>query len=139
MQNAAAIDEQRRRAALIGFDPETAPASLAELDAYYDRIRPSLYACQEAKEALRMLSHPPVPDGNRVLKLALPPVNALAFATLPGWARRMYGRPGSPVTDIVATTGLRAVRLAFGRQRLFLAAMRAVHRAEWAGENLKAR
>jgi uncharacterized protein (DUF2236 family) len=135
----AFVDEQRRRAPLIGFDPETAPASMAELAAYYERIRPSLYACEEAKAALRLLFHPPVPDGNRVLKLGLPPVNALAFATLPSWARRMYGRSGSPVTDIAATTGLRAVRLALGRQRLFLGAMRAVHRAEWAGENTEAR
>ena len=130
----AFVDEQRRRAGLIGLDPGTAPSSMAELDAYYIQIRPSLYACDEAKESLRLLSHPPVPEGNRALKLALPPFNALAFATLPGWARRMYGWPGGPLTDLAATAGLRAARLAFGRQRLFLAAMRAVHRAEWAGE-----
>jgi phosphoenolpyruvate-protein kinase (PTS system EI component) len=51
----------------------------------------------------------------------------------------MYGWSGGPVTDIAATAGLRAVRLAFGRRRLFLGAMRAVHRAEWAGENIEAR
>ena len=107
---------------------------MAELDAYYEQIRPGLYACDEAKETLRLLFHPPVPEGNRVLKLALPPVNALAFSTLPGWARRMYGRPGGPLTDMAATAGLRAASLAFGQQRLFLAGMRAVHRAEWAGE-----
>lgn len=130
----AFVDEQRRHAGLIGFDPGTAPASMAELDAYYEQTRPSLYACDEAKEALRLLMRPPVPEGNRTLKLALPPFNALAFSTLPGWARRMYGRSGGPLTDIAATAGLRAARLAFGQQRLFLAAMRAVHRAEWAGE-----
>ena len=107
---------------------------MAELDAYYEQIRPGLYACDEAKETLRLLFHPPVPEGNRVLKLALPPVNALAFSTLPGWARRMYGRSGGPLTDMAATAGLRAASLAFGQQRLFLAGMRAVHRAEWAGE-----
>jgi uncharacterized protein (DUF2236 family) len=130
----AFVDEQRRRAGLIGLDPVAAPASMAELDAYYERIRPRLHACDEAKEALRLLFHPPVPEGNRALKVAMPPFNALAFATLPGWARRMYGRPGGPLTDLAATAGLRAARLAFGRQTLFLAAMRAVHRAEWAGE-----
>jgi uncharacterized protein (DUF2236 family) len=129
------VDEQRRRAGLIGLDPATAPASMAELDAYYEQIRPRLHAGDEAKEALRLLFHPPVPEGNRALKVAMPPFNALAFATLPGWARRMYGGPGGPLTDMAATAGLRATRLAFGRQKLFLAAMRAVHRAEWAGEN----
>jgi uncharacterized protein (DUF2236 family) len=134
----AFVDEQRRRAGLIGLDPATAPASMAELDAYYEQIRPRLHACDEAKESLRLLFRPPVPAGNRALKVAMPPFNALAFATLPGWARRMYGGPGGPLTDIAATAGLRAARLAFGRQTLFLATMRAVHRAEWAGENKQA-
>ena len=130
----AFVGEQRRRAGLIGLDPAAAPASMAELGAYFEQIRPELHACDEAKEALRLLFHPPVPEGNRTLKVAMPPFNALAFATLPGWARQMYGRSGGPLTDMAATAGLQAARLAFGQQKLFLAAMRAVHRAEWAGE-----
>ena len=74
-----------------------------------------------------------MPDGNRVLKLGLPPVSALAFSTLPRWARRMYGRPSGPLSDMAATVGLRATRLAFRQQRLFLGTMRAIHRAESAG------
>jgi hypothetical protein len=61
-------------------------------------------------------------------------VSALAFSTLPCWARGMYGRPGGPLSDATATAGLLAARLMFSRQRLFSAAMRAVHRAESAGE-----
>ena len=128
------MDEQRASAELIGVDRGAAPASMAELGAYYEEIRPGLYACEEAKEALRLTFHPPVPDGNRVLKLGLPPVSALAFSTLPRWARRMYGRPSGPLSDVAATAGLRATRLAFSQQRLFLGAMRAIHRAETAGE-----
>ena len=93
-----------------------------------------MYACDEAKQALRLTLHPPVPDGNRVLKLGLPPVSALAFLTLPGWARRMYGRPSGPLSDMAATAGIRAMRVAFGRQRFFMGAMRAIHRAEFAGD-----
>lgn len=130
----AFVAEQRASAELIGVDPGTAPASMAELDAYYEEIRPRLYACDEAKQALRLTSHPPVPDGNRALRLGLPPVSTLAFSTLPRWARRMYGRPSGPLSDMVATAGLRAARLAFGQERLFLGAMRAIHRAEWAGD-----
>jgi uncharacterized protein (DUF2236 family) len=130
----AFVDEQRTSAELIGVDRAAAPASVAELDAYHEEIRPRLYACDEAKQALRLTFHPPVPDGNRVLKLGLPPVSALAFSTLPGWARRMYGRPGGPLSDMAATAGIRAVRVAFANQRLFLGAMRAIHRAEWAGD-----
>ena len=71
-----------------------------------------------------------MPDGNRVLKLGLPPVSVLAFSTLPGWARRMYGTP----SDMAATAGIQAARLMFSQQPLFLGAMRAIHRAESAGE-----
>jgi hypothetical protein len=66
--------------------------------------------------------------------VGLPPASALAFSTLPRWARQMYGRPSGPLSDMAATAGLRAARLAFQQQRLFLGAMRAIHRAEWAGE-----
>jgi uncharacterized protein (DUF2236 family) len=130
----AFVAEQRRSAELIGAGRAGVPASMAELDAYYEEIRPRLYACDEAKEALRLTFHPPVPDGNRVLKLGLPPVSALAFSTLPRWARRMYGRPSGPLSDMAATAGIRATRLAFRQERLFLGAMRAIHRAEWAGD-----
>ena len=130
----AFVNEQRASAELIGIDRAAAPSSMADLGAYYEQIRPRLYACDEAKQALQLTFHPPVPDGNRVLKLGLPPVSALAFSTLPRWARRMYGRPSGPLSDMAATAGLRATRLAFSQQQLFLGAMRAIHRAESAGE-----
>jgi uncharacterized protein (DUF2236 family) len=128
------VAEQRASAELIGIDPRSAPTSVAELDTYYEEIRPRLYVCDEARQALRLTLHPPVPDGNRALKLGLPPVSTLAFSTLPGWARRMYGRPSGQVSDVAATAGLRAARLAFSQERVFLGAMRAIHRAEWAGD-----
>src|ERR1700691_5388087 len=102
----AFVAEQRISAELIGASRAAVPASMAELDAYYEEIRPRLYACEEAKEALRLTFPPPVPDGNRVLKLGLPPVSALAFSTLPRWARRMYGRPSGPLSDMAATGGI---------------------------------
>ena len=131
----AFVAEQRTSAELIGVDRAAAPATMAELDAYYERIRPGLYACEEAKQALRMTFHPPVPDGNRALKLGLPPVAALAFYTLPRWARRMYGRPSGLVSDMAAAGGLRAAQVAFGQDQLFRGAMRAIHRAETAGDD----
>jgi len=134
----AFVAEQRTSAELIGVDRAAAPASMAELDDYYERIRPRLYACDEAKQALRLTLHPPVPDGNRVLKLGLPPVSVLAFSTLPRWARRMYGTPSGPLSDMAATAGLRAARLAFRQQWLFSGAVRAILRAESAGEGVTA-
>jgi uncharacterized protein (DUF2236 family) len=130
----AFVDEQRVSAELIGAGRAAVPASVAELDAYFAQVRPSLYACREAKEAVRMIFRPPVPAGNRTLALGLPPVSVLAFATLPRWARQMYGWPDGPLSDLAATAGIRAARLAFNRDRLFRGAMRAVHNAEWAGD-----
>jgi uncharacterized protein (DUF2236 family) len=63
----AFVDEQRASAELIGVDRAAAPTSMAELGAYYEEIRPRLYACDEAKQALRLTFHPPAPEGNRVL------------------------------------------------------------------------
>ncbi len=131
----AFVAEQRASAELIGVDRAAAPASVAGLDAYYEEIRPRLYACDEAKQALHVILLPPVPDGNRVLKLGMPPVSALAFATLPRWARQMYGRPAGPLGEAAATAGLRAARLMFSQQRLFAGAMRAIQRAESAAGN----
>jgi len=47
----------------------------------------------------------------------------------------MYGRPAGPMSEMAATAGLRATRLAFSQQRLFLGALRAIHRAETASES----
>ena len=109
------VDEQRRSAAVVGLDPDGVPASLAELDAYYERMRPQIYACAEAKRALARSFVPDIPWPFTGLKLVVPPLNSLGFSTLPRWARRMYGAPGSPVTDLSATVTLRAMHQAVTR------------------------
>lgn len=122
--------EQRASAALVGLDPAIVPASVAELTAYFEETRPGLHACEEAMTALRLTLDPPVPAGSRLFKLAMPRFCAFAFSTLPSWARRMYGRPGGPLTDAAATAGLRAARVAASFDPAFRAAMHAVRRAE---------
>jgi len=102
------VAEQRRGAELVGLDPASVPATVAQLDDYYQQMRPQLRACEEAKLALRLSYNPRVPAEYLPLKLLLPSLNTLAFASLPRWARKMYGAPGSPVTDIGATAALRA-------------------------------
>jgi uncharacterized protein (DUF2236 family) len=103
------VAEQRRSAALVGLDPEQVPASVTELDAYYADARHRARASAEAKRSLLMSFNPPVPATLAPLKLVAPPVNALAFAALPRWARKLYGAPGSPVTDAVTTAALRGL------------------------------
>jgi uncharacterized protein (DUF2236 family) len=107
--------EQRRSAAVVGLDPARVPGSMAELDAYFERMRPLLYVCDEARQALVRSFRPDIPWPFTGLRLVVPPANILAFASLPCWARRMYGAPGFPVTDLSTTVTLRALRQATTR------------------------
>jgi uncharacterized protein (DUF2236 family) len=109
------VSEQRRSASVVGIDPAIVPASMAELDAYFERMRPYLHACTEAKQALVRSFVPDIPWPFTGLKLVVPPMNALAYASLPAWARRMYGTPGVPVTDLSTTLTLRALHRATAR------------------------
>jgi len=102
------VAEQRRSAEVVGLDPGIVPASMAELDDYYERVRPRLQATPEARKALRMSFTPHVPRELLPLRLVVPPLNTLAFASLPRWARRLYGTPATPLTDAAATVALRA-------------------------------
>ena len=106
------VGEQRRSAAVVGLDPAGVPGSMAELDGYYERMRPQLHACTEARQALVRSFLPEIPWPFIGLKLVVPPLNALALASLPRWARRLYGAPGSPVTDLSVTVTLRALHQA---------------------------
>lgn len=109
------VSEQRRSAEVIGLDPGIVPASVAGLDTYYERMRPHLYACAEARRALMRSFVPDIPWPFTGLKLVVPPLNTLAFSALPRWARRMYGAPGSPITDLSATLTLCAMHQAATR------------------------
>jgi len=104
----AFIDEQRRSAAVVGLDPEVVPANMAELDAYYAAMRPKLGVCVEARHAMRVSFTPRVPLLLLPLRLVVPPLNILAYASLPRWARRLYGTPAIGLTDAAVTLALRA-------------------------------
>ncbi|MCA1702107.1 MAG: DUF2236 domain-containing protein [Actinobacteria bacterium] len=110
----AYVSESRRIAEVVGLSADAAPASTAELAGYFARMRPRLYACPEAVQALVGSLNPPIPLPAllRPLKLAMPPFVALSLAVLPPWARRLYGAPGLPTTDLAATVALRALRRA---------------------------
>jgi uncharacterized protein (DUF2236 family) len=102
------VAEQRRSAALVGLPAAVVPGSVAELDEYAATMRPWLRACPEARRALRLSFTPPVPLSLLPLRLVAPPLNTLAVASLPGWARAMYGIPSPPLTDAAVTAALRA-------------------------------
>jgi uncharacterized protein (DUF2236 family) len=109
------VAEQVRAAELIGVPRELVPRTTAELADYFARVRPALRLTPAARATARFLFLPPMP---RLVELATPARTAwlsaagLAFATLPRWARRMYGSPALPTTDLGATLALRSLRLA---------------------------
>jgi uncharacterized protein (DUF2236 family) len=119
-------DEQRRAAALVGLDPASVPGTVADAEGYFRAVRPQLRMTRDAADALLFLSVPPPPwrPGTGWRRAALdrlgrPPfrlaglgVAATAFGLLPRWARRLYGAPGLPVTDLTATVSARTLRLA---------------------------
>ncbi len=110
----AYVSESRRAALVVGIPVEDAPASTAELADYFAEMQTQLYARPEAVQALVSTLNPPLPLSRlvRPLKLAVPALVALSFAMLPPWARRLYGAPGLPTTDLAATFVLRALRRA---------------------------
>ncbi|WP_250027898.1 oxygenase MpaB family protein [Paractinoplanes maris] len=113
--------EQLRSAELVGLDPATVPATAAEIDAYYESMRPGLSLTKESAETAFFLTVPPVPNfGNRALRLGMTlgparwaylGVAGTAAALLPPWARRLYGGLGWPTTDVTADLSARSMRL----------------------------
>jgi uncharacterized protein (DUF2236 family) len=103
------VDEQRLAAEVVGLDPALVPGSVAEMRDYYDEMRKKVWACKEARDGLKRLFYPNVPLQLLPLKLAAPGIATLAVATLPRWARRMYGLPGLPTADLAATLTLKGL------------------------------
>ena len=107
------VAEQVTAAVLIGCDEADVPSTVAELAAYLERSRPTLAVTPAARRASRFIVVPPMPGWVQLLTPARPAWSTLAtlgVATLPSWARRLYGLPGLGLTDAAATAGLRAFR-----------------------------
>lgn len=105
----AYVAESVRAAEVVGLDPAIVPSSRAEMAAYFDRMRPQLRLCDEARHGVTGLLTPQ-PHAPASIAVTLSTVAGLAFGTLPRWARRMYGLPGLPTTDAATTLGLRLIR-----------------------------
>ena len=109
------VAEQVDAAELLGCQRGVVPASVGELDAYFTVMRRELHADLRARRIAAYVLWPPMPTWLSLLTPARPAwlgAASLGVTTLPRWARRLYGLPGLPGTDLAATTELRALRLA---------------------------
>jgi uncharacterized protein (DUF2236 family) len=107
------VDEMRTSARLVGLDPETVPRTTAELAAYFTQVRPQLRVTAVAAEGAIWGFVPPMPWWVTVLTPARPAwagLVSVAAGLLPRWARRLYGLPGLPTTDLAATVAARGLR-----------------------------
>lgn len=110
----AYVAENVRAAEIVGLDPGVVPASRAELAAYFARVRPQLRITDEARRGVGGMLRPRS-NAPQSVRTAISTVSAAAIATLPRWARRLYGLPGLPTTDLGVTLALRAARPAVRR------------------------
>ncbi|GDY31923.1 oxygenase MpaB family protein [Gandjariella thermophila] len=111
----AYVAEQARAGRLVGVPDRLLPRSAADLASYFDGVRPQLRRTPAAVRGLGFLLLPPMPARVALLTPARPAwagIAALAFALLPRWARRMYGMPGLPTTDLGATAAVFSLRTA---------------------------
>lgn len=107
----AYVAEQTRAAEVVGLDPATVPASVAELTDYFREIRHELAVDNRARRVASYVLLPPMPGwiGWTPARPAWAGVAGLAAALLPRWARRLYGVPTLPGTQLATTTALRAL------------------------------
>jgi uncharacterized protein (DUF2236 family) len=73
----------------VGFAMGGAPASVAELDAYFEAVRPSLATSKSTEDTASYLIG--MPDVEPELADVWQVLAAAAVTSLPGWARDMYG------------------------------------------------
>ena len=77
-----------------GFAEGGAPASVAELDAYFEAVRPSLATSKSTEDTAAYLIG--MPDVEPELAEVWEVIAAAAVTSLPGWARAMYGFGDAP-------------------------------------------
>ncbi|MEV6400380.1 oxygenase MpaB family protein [Streptomyces sp. NPDC051907] len=95
------VEEHRVSARLVGIDPKLAPATTAELAAYFTAVRPELEAGADARTVDDFLRRPPihtllVPARELIWRR----IASVAYNALPPYAHEMYGRP-APTPDRV--------------------------------------
>jgi uncharacterized protein (DUF2236 family) len=107
------VAEMLASAELVGLDRTSVPATEADIEDYYAEIRPQLRLSKVARRNTARFFVPQMPRWVRLATPARPAwagMVALGIAMLPPWARRLYGLPGLPAGDLLATVNGYAVR-----------------------------
>ena len=107
------VQEMVDFARLVGIAVDDVPTNMNELKVYFENIAPELWASDDAKRAALFLAVPPMPTAIRFATPAAPAwasLSALATASLPQWARKLYAIPTLPGHDAVTNAALIATR-----------------------------
>jgi uncharacterized protein (DUF2236 family) len=111
------VAEMVTSARLVGLDPAVVPRTEAEIAEYYRSVQPQLRVTRVARRNVLYGFAPPMPRRVELLtpaRLAWTALITLSAGMLPAWARRLYGLPGLPTTDVAANLGGRTLRTALG-------------------------
>jgi uncharacterized protein (DUF2236 family) len=93
----AYVREMTIAAELLGVPHEIIPATVAELGRYFADVRPELRCTPAAAESMGYLLDPPGLDED--IAELWQDIRGASIATLPDWAREMYGYPApAPLT-----------------------------------------
>jgi uncharacterized protein (DUF2236 family) len=98
---------------LVGVPRDDVPSTTAQLTQYFADILPELEATDDAKRAAIFLTLPPLPNLVRFATPAAPAwagVSAIAAASLPRWARDLYGWPTLPGQETATNLSLYTLR-----------------------------
>jgi uncharacterized protein (DUF2236 family) len=89
------VAEMTAAAELVGMPAGLAPASVAELDRYFESVRPELTTSKSTEDTAKYLLA--MPDVEPELADVWQVLAAAAVGSLPSWARAMYGfgEPGA--------------------------------------------
>ena len=92
------VAEMVKAAELVGIPAAMVPASVAQLDQYLASVRPQLRATPAARESMAYLLDPRGLDPD--IAEIRQDIREGTIASLPGWAREMYGYTmAGPLTD----------------------------------------
>ena len=109
------IDEMITFALLVGIEESRVPRSRSELSEYFLEISGELSASDDAKRAELFIAIPPLPP---LLRFGTPiaplwgGIASLAAASLPRWARSLYGWPTLPGHESATDLALKSTRSA---------------------------